>query len=64
MMCDECQGSGFKPICVHMLYGVGTEVVKVVTRYEVCPECFGSGVVSCCEGAERFGQIGDSSWGR
>jgi hypothetical protein len=32
-------------------------------KFWPCPECFG-GEVSCCEGSERHGQIGDGDESR
>ena len=53
MRCEECQGKGFKTIV--------NDVPEIfIIQYVVCPECYGFGIVSCCEGAERLGQIGGS----
>jgi hypothetical protein len=59
MRCDECQGEGFKPIGT--VVRTSEDKITLVRQYVVCPECQGCGIVSCCEGAERFGQIGSSA---
>lgn len=43
MRCERCQGSHY---------------VTRDVEYTPCPECHGSGIVSCCEGSARHGQLG------
>jgi RecJ-like exonuclease len=52
MICEDCHGEGFRRIGT--IFGeIGSERrMTTVGWIEPCPECHGSGVVSCCEGAK------------
>jgi len=54
MRCETCQGKGFRP---------GPRAVDPkdpstdAVLWYPCLECQGTGIVSCCEGSERGGQL-------
>lgn len=51
MRCEFCQGTGFLRENPARLHGV------VIWTWQPCVECHGSGIVSCCEGSARHGQL-------
>lgn len=51
MRCEFCQGRGF-------LRSWPTIINDVTTwHWHPCIECHGVGIVSCCEGSARHGQL-------
>lgn len=56
MRCEHCQGRQY--VTRDVEYAVSREMV-VYVEYTPCPECHGSGIVSCCEGSARHGQLGE-----
>jgi len=55
MRCEPCFGTGRRPIPATLVRLPDGAVI--VARWRVCDECRGSGVVSCCEGTERFAGV-------
>lgn len=55
MRCEHCQGCGMRDELGRPWYAHSRIFGEV---WCMCSECGGRGVVSCCEGSERHGQIG------
>ena len=51
MLCDPCRGSGF--VDVWRVISDGPQGRQRTHRREPCPNCAGTGSVSCCEGSGR-----------
>lgn len=51
MRCEPCHGSG--QIKIPPTPATVTQGARILISWRVCPECRGTGVVSCCEGFER-----------
>ena len=51
MICETCNGKG--RILARTLFGQGNNPPLELDEIGPCPECFGTGEVSCCEGTPR-----------
>ena len=48
MRCERCDGMGFDLVLLHN---------GRVVSYVPCPECGGTGITSCCEGATPCDEV-------
>jgi len=59
MKCDMCVGEG--QLSVAKLEAIGASDAWLDAARSgnpvPCPECQGTGIISCCEGSERGGQL-------
>lgn len=55
MRCEACQGRGFTFANEIPMWSRGNP--SILDFREPCRDCGGCGIVSCCEGSERHGQL-------
>jgi hypothetical protein len=51
MICERRQGT--RQVVIRQ---IETPAFKIV-EHGPCPECEGFGIIACCEGSERYGQL-------